>query len=397
VVCELSSPEALVVERPRLITTPFAMVMLSSFAYFIGIGAMMPVLPRYIRGELDGNDLEVSIGVLGSFSVTAALLRPWVGRTGDVRGRRVLTVGGALVAGVSILGYSLASSLPLLVLARLMTGAGEAAFFTGVLTANQDMAPDDRRGEAASYFSVALYGGLALGPFLGESLLKATNFTTVFVVFGCVTLLAAVAGWGVPVGDTVDRAPERAILHRAALWPGMVLAMGLVPLVAYNTFLPLYADEVGFDHVGSVLAMYGGLILTIRIVGARLPDTLGWRVTSWIALLGVAGGLVLLGAWGSAPSIWIGTITLAIGMSLLYPALLTAVMNATPDGERSHAVGTFTLFFDMAQGIGGGLVGAVVFLGNERVGFVAAGLCAMVGLVTLRAVSHRIGVPVEAA
>ncbi len=32
----------------------------------------------------------------------------------------------------------------------------------GAATAVQDMAPDDRRGEAASYFSVALYAGLAM-------------------------------------------------------------------------------------------------------------------------------------------------------------------------------------------------------------------------------------------
>lgn len=369
------------------------MVMLASFAYFVGIGAMMPVLPRYIRGELGGNDLEVSIGVLGAFSVTAALLRPWVGRVGDVRGRRILTVGGAVIAGVSILGYAVAPTLPLLVGFRLLTGAGEAAFFTGVLTANQDMAPDDRRGEAASYFSVSLYGGLALGPFLGESLLKATDFTTVFVVFGLVTLLAAVPGWGVPVGDTVDDVPHRSILHQAALWPGIVLALGLVPLVAYNTFLPLYADEVGFDHVGQVLFVYGGLILTVRIFGARLPDTLGWRVTSRVALTGVATGLLLLGLWGSSVAIWVGTVALAVGMSLLYPALLSAVMKATPDGERSHAVGTFTLFFDMAQGLGGGLVGSVVYLGNERAGFVMAAACAVLSLVTLGAVRDRIGAP----
>ena len=55
--------------------------------------------------------------------------------------------------------------------------------FVGVATAAQDLAPDHRRGEAASYFSVALYGGLALGPLIGEALVPH-GFTTLWLVLG---------------------------------------------------------------------------------------------------------------------------------------------------------------------------------------------------------------------
>src|SRR4030095_8799623 len=118
-------------------------------------------------------------------------LRPGTGRIGDTRGRRVLAVSGATVVGVSILAYAAATELWMLVLARLLTGAGEAAMFVGVATAAQDLAPDHRRGEAASYFSVALYGGLAVGPPIGESLV-AHGFTTLWIALagfcGCAAL-----------------------------------------------------------------------------------------------------------------------------------------------------------------------------------------------------------------
>jgi MFS family permease len=387
-----SAPEG----SSRLITRPFVMVMLAGFAYFVAVGAMMPVLPRYVKGELDGGGLQV--GLTGTaFAVSAALCRPWIGRVGDMYGRRILAVGGAALGGVSIMAYGLAGTLPVLLAARLFTGAGEAAFFTGCVTANQDLAPANRRGEAASYYSVSLYGGLAVGPALGETLFKATNYTTVFVVFGLCSLVAALVGLAIPIGNTVAHPPKSDWLHRAALWPGIVLALGLVPLVAYNSFLPLYADSVGFADVGPVLAVYAGLIFTIRIFGARLPDKVGWRKTTVAALAGVASGVGILGLWGSSAAIWIGSITLALGMSLLYPALLTAVMDATPDTERTRAVATFTLFFDVSTGLGAALVGGVVSVGNERSGFVVAGLCAAVGLVALRALRDRIGRPAPAA
>lgn len=375
---------------------PFVVVMLTSFVYFVGIGAMLPILPRYVEDELGGNGFQVGLAV-GAFAVSAAVLRPWVGRMGDTHGRRILIVAGAAVAAVSIVAYSLATNLALLIAFRLVTGVGEAAFFTGLVTVNQDLAPDHRRGEAASYFSVSLYGGLAIGPVLGETLLKATSFTAVYMSFGMSCLLGAVLGLWIPRGRTSAVPADRTWLHRVALGPGIVIALGLVPLTAYTAFLPLYADQVGFDDVGPVLGLYAGLVLVIRIVAARLPDALGWRRASALALVGVASGVSLIGLWGSATAVWIGTVGLAVGMSLLYPALLAAVMSATPESERSHAVGTFTLFLDLATGLGASLIGIVVSLGNERSGFVVAGMCAVGGLLAQTLLRDRIGQPISPA
>src|ERR671918_771306 len=114
--------------RPRLVTPTFVLVGLASLAYFTADGVLIPTVPLYVEGPLGGGDVAVGFSV-GAFSVTALLLRPWAGRLGDRRGRRLLMVfGGALVA-LSVAGYLLARSVPLLVALRLVTGVGEAFFF----------------------------------------------------------------------------------------------------------------------------------------------------------------------------------------------------------------------------------------------------------------------------
>src|SRR5690606_23669585 len=205
--------------------------------------ALVPTVPRFIERELDGDGLAVGVGV-GSMAVTAALLRPWVGRMGDRHGRRVLAVAGAAVVAVSILLYAAATELWILVLARLVTGAGEAAMFVGVATAAQDLAPDHRRGEAASYFSVALYGGLAVGPPVGEALVRH-GFTTLWVAVGLFAALAAVASLWIPRGRTVAEPASRSFLQRDALLPGVVLFLGLIPFTAFAAFVPLFAEDLG--------------------------------------------------------------------------------------------------------------------------------------------------------
>jgi MFS family permease len=392
-------PQPLDDDERSLLTPQFAVVMLASFAYVTAMGALLPTVPRFVEDELGGGGVQVGIGV-GAYAVSAALLRPWVGRVGDTRGRRVLAVAGSLVVAVSIVCYALVTELWMLVAARLLTGAGEAAVFVGVATAAQDLAPDHRRGEAASYFSVALYGGLAVGPPIGESLV-GHGFTTLWLVIASFAALAAVAAAWIPRGKTVTAAElgDRPFLQRDALWPGLILFLGLIPFTAFAAFGPLFAEDIGLGSVGGVFGLYAGLVLVIRIVGARLPDRLGWQKGSALALVGVTAGIWLIAAWGSVPSIWVAAVGLALGMSLMYPSLFTAVMGAAPEEERSHAVGTFSVFFDLSQGFGATLVGVAVSLssGNERAGFAVAGLLSFGGLVAQWLLRDRIGRGIGAA
>src|SRR5688500_19022472 len=170
-----------------MVTGRFAIVTLATFAYFLSLGSLLPTLPRYVEDELGGDGFAVGL-VVGAFAVSAALVRPFAGRIGDRYGRRVLLSGGSLLVGVMTLLYTQVDAIAPLVVLRLLTGLGEAAVFVGAATATQDMAPPDRRGEAASYFSVALYSGLALGPALGEHLADSAGYGRVWVVAGLASL-----------------------------------------------------------------------------------------------------------------------------------------------------------------------------------------------------------------
>ena len=87
----------------------------------------------------------------------------------------------------------------------------------------------------------------------------------------------------------------------------------------------------------------------------------------------------MLAVWASVAAVWIAAGCLAVGMSLLYPALFSAALEDVPDHERSQAVGTFSLFFDLSQGIGAPLLGVVVALSGERAAFLVAALIAGAG------------------
>lgn len=376
------------VARTRLLSTSFVLVTLATFAYFLGMGALLPTLPRFVESELGGSSLAVGLAV-GSFSLSAALLRPFAGRLGDLRGRRVLLVGGSLVFATSVAAYGLADSVPMLVAARLLSGVGEAAVWVGAATAVQDMAPDDRRGEAASYFSVALYAGLAFGPVLGERLVSEFGYDSVWLAAAGLAVVAALFGLATPRVMAHQLQPFR-LLHPTAVPPGVILLLGLLPFVGFSAFIPLYGPELDIDDVAPMFMVYGGLVLVIRVVFARLPDQLGWRRASTLALSVLGGAGVLLGVWAATAGVWVSTVALAIGMSLLFPALFSSMVASVPEAERGQAVGTFSVFFDLASAIGPPVLGAVAALGSYRWSFALAGACALAGVAMVPRLAGRL-------
>ncbi|MEO6123744.1 MAG: MFS transporter [Ilumatobacteraceae bacterium] len=374
----------------RLITFPFVLITLCTLCYFTGLGTLLTTLPKYIKDDLGGNGFSVGLSV-GIFSVAAAVLRPWAGQLGDRKGRRILVVGGCLIVAFSVAAYDLADNLALLIGLRIISGIGEAAVFVGAATAVQDLAPAHRRGEAASYFSVALYAGLALGPPLGEYVADAHGYKTTWIVAGSLAFAAALFGLRTPIGVTSNHRPET-ILNRAALKPGVVLFLGLMPFTAFSAFLALYGEKIGIDSVGPIFAVYAGGVLLIRVFGARLPDQLGWRIASVVALGTATAAGLTFAVWTDKIGIYVAALALSIGQSLLFPALFSAVINDAPDEERSHAVGTFSVFFDLSGGVGAPLLGLVVSLSSYRGAFItAAGLSALgfVALQTLKASEDR--------
>lgn len=380
----------------RLLTPLFALLIAAGLCYFLSIAALLPTLPLYVEEELGGGGLEVGI-VVGAFAVSAALIRPTVGRLGDVVGRRTMSLVGAGLAAVAVLPLGLVPAVWFLVVLRLVAGLGEACFFIGAATAAQDLAPDHRRGEAASLFSVAIYSGLAFGPTVGEAVYKSWGPTSTWLLAGGSAGIAFVLSWFIPreMGRAENPPPRRGLLHPAAILPGSVLLMGILGFTGFAAFLPLYVDEVGTDQAGPFFLVYGVIVLAVRIVGARVPDRLGPVRTSSYALVAIAAGVGVVAVVGSVTGIWIGTVLLAIGMSLLFPALFTLAVNSAPADERSHAVGTFSLFFDLSQGLGAPALGlAVTAFGTERAAFVVGALVALGGLV-LANTRLRAAVPVS--
>jgi len=149
-------------------------------------------------------------------------------------------------------------------------------------------------------------------------------------------------------------------------------------------FVPLYVGQIGLADSRGVFLLYGGLILAVRIFGARLPDRLGPMRAGTGATGAAAAGLLIMAAVPRPIGLYLGTAVFSVGMSLLYPSLLTLALTGVPEHERSSAVGTVSTFFDLSQGIGAVLLAGVAAFSGYRGSFVGGAVLALAGLVLLR-------------
>ncbi len=382
-------------ERPSLLTRPFLIVTGAALLFFVYIGMLIPIVPLFIEGPLGAGEFGIGVTV-AVFALAAICARPLLGRLADRYGRRVLMVGGAIVAGLSGIGSSQVSEFWQLLLLRGLTGIGEAAVFVGAATLIADMSPRARRAEGASYFSVAVFGGIGMGPIIGEALLDDTNFERAFIVAGLFAFLSAGVALFAPArvesDDVIDdsipsAAPatgRRRLIHPAAVMPGLVLAAGVAAFSSFGAFVPDYARTVGLASSGGLFAVYALVSVLVRIFGATLPERLGPRRAVTIALGNVLIGLLILASFPSIPALWVASVFVGIGMAFNYPSLLALTVNRASDSDRAWAVSSFTMFFEVGSVAGGLLIGGFAEIVGKQLGFLGGVMFCAIGLYLLR-------------
>ena len=355
--------------RPGL---SFAGIFAVTFLGLIAVGSVLPVLPRYVHGPLDSTDLAVGV-VIGSYAVTGLLLRPVAGRFADTRGRRPTVVIGALLVSLSGLLYLPHLGIPGLILARLVLGAGEGAVYTAGSAWIVDMAPPQRRGRILGLYGLAVWGGLSVGPLLGEVLLNASSYEAVWICAAVLPLLGAAIALRVPDPfQPLAHAEPHPLIAPEAVRPGFAIALASVGYATLAAFIVLLLESRGVGHGATVFAAFAAMIVLARLLAGHLPDRYGPAPVAIGAVLIEAGGLLLIALAPTLPLALIGGMAMGGGFSLLNPSLMLIAVGRVSQEARGAAMGTYTAFFDAGVGIGAPLAGLAAALTSYGGAFILA-------------------------
>ncbi|SBT40405.1 MFS transporter [Micromonospora auratinigra] len=373
---------------PRL---PLAGLLGGLFAGYLGLTAVIPVLPGFLRERHHAGDLTVGALVTAT-AVTALLVRPVAGHLADRYGHRTVMLTGALVLAAGGLLYLAPLGVPALLAVRLLLGAGEAALFTAGAVWIVQLAPHQRRGQLIGLYGVSMWGGISAGTFLGATVQQA-GYPAVWALSAAAPALAAGLVALVPAprrGAPAGRGG--ALLLRPALLPGIALTFGAAGYAGLAAFVVLHLDARGIGHGVVVLSCFSAVYAGTRLVIGHLPDRLGpRRVAAWCGVGEAAGLLVVAVAPNLAVAV-AGSVLMGVGFSLLHPSLALMVLDRAAPERQGAAIGAYTSFWDLGLAVWGPVTGLVAAgLGYPAV-FAVGAACAAVAA----AMALRIGRPVAA-
>ncbi len=369
------------VARPGL---AFAGVFAVTFSGLLAVGAVLPVLPRYVHGPLDAGNIGVGV-VIGSYAITGLLLRPLAGRFADRRGRKPAVLLGSVLVAVAGFLYLLPLGVLGLIGARLVLGAGEGTVFTAGSAWIVDIAPPDRRGRVIGLYGLAVWSGLSVGPLVGELLLHASGYTLVWLFAGAAPLVGALIALRLP--DPFHPKPgddeHQPLIAREAVRPGGALALASLGYATVASFVVLHLDARGIGHGAVVFGVFATMVVLTRLVGGDLPDRVGPARVATAAAIVEAVGLAMMGVAGTLAIAIAGAMAMGAAFSLLYPSLSLIVVARIPETRRGAALGTFTAFFDAGIGFGAPLAGIAAALTDYEGAFLFAATIALVSSATI--------------
>lgn len=357
----------------------FASLFATTFFVFLAIGAVVPALPRYVRGPLHHGDIAVGI-VMGAFAFTSVFLRPVGGRLSDRVGRQpIFAAGGALMALAGLL-YLLPLQLPGLVFARLVLGIGEGWLYTAAAVWVVDVTPAARRGGVLGWYGMSIWLGLSIGPALGEALHSIGGYDAVWTFAAVAPAIGALVSFAIPCPPPVTsiETPAR-FWQPEAVMPGIALWCSVIGFAAMQSFVILMLAERGIGSGATVFTVFAAAVTLARLTVSGLPDRIGAGRAATIAGLVHACGLVMLALAQTLPLILVGVVVMGTGYSVLFPSLAVIAVERTDEERRGAALGLFTAFFDAGMGVGAPLAGVMAAVTGYTGMFLAAGALAAAG------------------
>src|SRR5690242_2219994 len=192
-------------DRAAAGTHRYALVLLTAVLCYAALGTVLGILPDYVH-SLGGGAVMVGLAV-GAPALAGAAGRPLGGRLADRIGPAPIMIVGAVVMAVGTIP-AFVESLPVLIVSRLLVGAGEASMMAAAVLWLLRLAGPERRGRAMGHVGLANYAGLTVGPPLSQLLAGDAHPSRVWIAAAILPLLAA--GFAASMARTPEARAEHA-------------------------------------------------------------------------------------------------------------------------------------------------------------------------------------------
>jgi MFS transporter, DHA1 family, tetracycline resistance protein len=379
----------MIARKDRTAAMPF--IMLTTLIDMVSIGLIIPVLPALV-GSFTGSQTDQAFwyGVVTfAFGFANFFASPILGALSDCYGRRPVLLIGFCGLALSFLLTALASSLWMLIVIRLVSGAMQANMSVSNAYV-ADITPPEERAKRFGMLGAMFGLGFILGPVMG-GLLGAIDLRLPFFAAGSLALVNLLYGYFVlPESLTAERrqafswksANPVASLRGLTQLTGVgrlvavIACSGLAQFVLYTTWVLYTTFKFGWGPLENGWSLAAVGVVSVIVQGLLLGRLLRLFSPKRLAVLGLTSSTLAYLLWGAATEGWM--IFAIIFVNLLgatVAASIQSIISSAADprsqGQALGAVGGLnSLMAVIAPALGAPLLTMVSHLpqGDWRIG-----------------------------
>ncbi|MFL5599798.1 MAG: MFS transporter [Gemmatimonadaceae bacterium] len=356
-------PSAIRGRVSRVASGKLFVLIITNFVDMVGLLMIIPLMPFYAR-EMGGGALVVAI-LMGAFTAAQLISAPLWGRFSDRYGRRPALLVGLSAACIAYVVFAYATSIWLLLLSRIVQGAGGGT--VGVIQAYvADSVEPESRAKALGWLSAATNVGVAIGPALGSAALRlgsrgpglaAASLCLINIFFAWKFLRESR-----DMTEAHDKKPRtsrtviaRVITHPAEAAPRLIwiYAIAMGAFSGLMAILALFlADRfgVGKDRIW-IFYTYVGAISVITRAGilGRMVDRYGEAYLSRIGLALLGTGLATLPLAHGYVALGITVALIPLGTAFTFPCVTSMLSRVISSRERGLYMGVQQTFGGLSR------------------------------------------------
>ncbi|WP_409298926.1 MFS transporter [Peribacillus sp. SCS-26] len=355
------SPRALP-GKERIWTRDFILICLANFFVFLSFQMTLPTIPLFVE-ELGGNEQLIGF-VVGIFTFSALLIRPYAGHALETKGRKYVYLTGLAIIILAVGSFGFLGSIALLFVMRIIQGVGWGFSTTASGTIATDVIPPKRRGEGMGYYGLSGNLALAFGPSLGLILSASLPFSWLFLICAGLGLAALILSSTIRY-KKMEQSPEKSvtvkwdIYEKSALKPSILLFFITVTFGGIASFLPLYTDDKGISGIQMYFLVYAIALMLTRPFAGKLYDRKGHKAVFIPGAVLIVVAMVLLAWLPNTMILYAAAFLYGFGFGTVQPALQAWAMEKAPANRKGMATATFFSFFDLGVGMGAMVFGQI--------------------------------------
>lgn len=371
-------------EGGKIWSRDFLFIWLANFFVFLSFQMTLPTIPLFVK-ELGGTDQLIGV-IVGIFTFSALLLRPYAGHALETRGRKVIYIVGIILFFISISLFGFLNSIKLLIVIRIVQGVGWGLSTTASGTIATDLIPPKRRGEGMGYFGLSSNLAISFGPALGLFLIGFMSFKSLFLSTAIFGIVALILSSSIRYKEVVETKSQTTtvkfdILEKTAIHPSALLFFITLTFGGMASFLPLYTLEKGIAGIQFYFVTYALFLMLSRVFAGKWYDKKGhlFVVPPGAILIIVA---MLLQAW--LPNTFVLLVAASVygfGFGMIQPALQAWAVDQAPENRKAMANATFFSSFDLGVGIGALVFGQLAYLYNYQVIYIVSAFSVFLSLI----------------